>query len=87
MSLVGIDVAADNAALVIAAVRDAGAFGYKVTVVHDACATRDLAFDGATLPAAQVHAAFMAALASSYARVAATADHPAATAAPAAQRA
>jgi len=30
--------------------------------VHDACATRDLAFGDQTVPAAQVHAAFMAAL-------------------------
>jgi len=70
-----------------AATRAACDFGYKVTVVHDACATRDLTFNGVTVPAAQVHAAFMAALASSYAKMISTADHLAATAVPAARRA
>jgi len=65
-----------------AATRAASDLGYKVTVLHDACATRDLTFDGVTVPAAQAHAAFMAALASSYAKVVPTADYLAATAAP-----
>ncbi|HSX92795.1 MAG TPA: cysteine hydrolase family protein [Hydrogenophaga sp.] len=47
-----------------AGTRAAADLGYAVTVVHDACATRDLAFGGQTVPAAQVHAAFMAALGS-----------------------
>ncbi len=38
-------------------------------VVHDACATRDLTFGETLIPASQVHGAFMAALASFYARV------------------
>lgn len=63
-----------------AAARAASDFGYKVTVVHDACATRDLEFDGVKVPAAQVHAAFMAALASSYAKAVSTADYLAAAA-------
>ena len=46
-----------------------GYFGYKTTVVHDACATRDLEFEGAILPAAQVHAAQMAGLAFMYGEV------------------
>ena len=51
---------------------DAGAraakdFGFNVTVVHDACATRDLEFQGETIPAAQTHAAYMAALGFAYA--------------------
>lgn len=46
--------------------------GYRVSVVQDACATRDLEFDGLLVPAAQVHAAFMAALAAGYASVIAT---------------
>ncbi|QRR32505.1 cysteine hydrolase [Hydrogenophaga sp. YM1] len=50
-----------------AGARAAADQGYAVTVVHDACATRDLIFDGQTVPAAQVHGAFMAALGSSYA--------------------
>ena len=45
-----------------AGTRAAADLGYVVTVVHDACATRDLAFGDQTVPAAQVHAAFMAAL-------------------------
>ena len=49
--------------------RAAADFGYKVTVIHDACATLDLEFNGVTVPAAQVHAAFMAALAFAYASV------------------
>jgi nicotinamidase-related amidase len=43
--------------------------GFRCTVVHDACTTRDLEFDGRTVPAASVHDAFMAALAVPYARV------------------
>lgn len=46
--------------------------GYKVTVIHDACATLDLEFNGVKVPAAQVHAAFMAALAFAYAGMAST---------------
>lgn len=44
-------------------------FGYDTTVIHDACATHDLEFNGVKVPAAQVHAAFMAALAFGYAPV------------------
>lgn len=47
-----------------AGTRAAADLGYQVTVLHDACATRDLAFGGQSVPAAQVHAAFMAALGS-----------------------
>jgi len=54
--------------------RAAADFGYTVTVIHDACATRDLEFNGMTVPAAQVHAAFMAALAFAYASVVSTND-------------
>ena len=52
-----------------AAVRAAADFGFEVTVVHDACATRDLEFDGVTVPAAQVHSAALAAMSGSYAKV------------------
>ncbi len=55
-----------------AAARAANDFGYKVTVVHDACATLDLEFNGVKIPAAQVHAAFMAALSFGYAAVLST---------------
>jgi nicotinamidase-related amidase len=52
-----------------ATTRAAFDFGFTCTVIHDACATRDLAFEGLTIPAAQVHGAFMAALGMRYARV------------------
>lgn len=52
-----------------ATTRAAFDLGYGCTVVADACATRDLVFNGETVAAASVHAAFMAALASPYARV------------------
>lgn len=58
-----------------ATTRAASDFGYKTTVVHDACATRDLDFGGTTVPAAQVHAAFIAALAFAYASVHSTDDY------------
>jgi len=47
-------------------------FGYDTTVIHDACATLDLEFNGVKVPAAQVHAAFMAALAFGYSPVIST---------------
>jgi nicotinamidase-related amidase len=56
-----------------ATVRAAADLGYAVSVAHDACAAPDLTFGDTTVPAAQVHAAFMAALGDGYATVA-TAD-------------
>ena len=50
-----------------AGARAASDLGYRCIVVHDACATRDQEFEGAVVPAAQVHAAFMAALKFGYA--------------------
>ncbi len=58
-----------------ASTRAASDFGYKATVVHDACATRDLEFRGQTVPAAQVHAALMSALAFAYATVVTTQEY------------
>lgn len=55
--------------------RAASDFGYKTIVVHDACATRDLEFGGQVVPAAQVHAALMAALAFAYATVTTTDEY------------
>lgn len=46
--------------------------GLRCTVAEDACATRALEFGGRTIPARDVHAAFMAALAVPYARIAPT---------------
>jgi len=52
-----------------ATTRAAFDFGFNCTVVEDACATRDLSFQGKTIKAADVHAAFMAALMVPYAKV------------------
>jgi nicotinamidase-related amidase len=58
-----------------AAVRGAADMGYAVTVLHDACATLDLEFGGVQVPAAQVHAAMMAAFAFGYATVLSTEEY------------
>lgn len=50
-------------------VRAASDYGYGVTVIHDAVATRSLQFGGRTVAAADVHAAFMSALAFAYAEL------------------
>jgi len=52
-----------------ATTRAAFDYGLRCTVIHDACASRDVVFEGRTIPAAQVHGAFMAALGMRYARV------------------
>ena len=57
-----------------ATVRAAFDFGFSCIVIHDACATRQLTFDGVTVPAAQVHASFMAALGAVYAQVKSVAE-------------
>jgi nicotinamidase-related amidase len=53
-----------------ATTRAAFDLGYQCLVLTDACATRDLEFQGRTIPAGHVHAAFMAALGQVYARLA-----------------
>ena len=58
-----------------AGTRAASDLGYKCIVVHDACATRDQRFEGVVVPAAQVHAAFMAALEFGYARLISTEEY------------
>jgi nicotinamidase-related amidase len=52
-----------------ASVRHAADLGYKITLLADACATRAQSFGGETVPARQVHAAFLAALNGFYAKV------------------
>ena len=47
-------------------------FGYATTVIHDACATLDMEFNGVKVPAAQVQAAFMRGLADGYCAVKST---------------
>ena len=58
-----------------ATTRAAADLGYKVKVIEDACASRDLEFNGTVVPAAQVHAAFMSALGFAYAEVVTTQAH------------
>lgn len=55
--------------------RAASDLGYKTTVVNDACATRDLEFGGQEVPAEQVHAVMMAALAFAYATITTTDEY------------
>jgi nicotinamidase-related amidase len=52
-----------------AGVRAASDLGFQCIVVHDACATREQEFEGTVVPAADVHASFMAALQFGYAKL------------------
>lgn len=52
-----------------ATARAARDLGFEVTVACDACAARQVTYDGKDVPAPDVHAAFMGALAMSYASV------------------
>src|SRR5699024_10562829 len=56
-------------------VRAAVDMGYPTTVLHDACATLDLEFNGVKVPATQVHAAMMAGLEFGYATIKSTDEH------------
>lgn len=55
-----------------ATVRAAFDLGFACIVAHDACATRELSFNGIAVPAAQVHASFMASLSAVYAQLKST---------------
>ncbi|CAF1078710.1 unnamed protein product [Adineta ricciae] len=55
-----------------AVTRAANDFGYKCVLIHDACASRDLEFNGVQVPAEHAHAAFMAALGFAYAKLVST---------------
>lgn len=55
-----------------AATRAAADHGFDVIVVHDACATRPLEFNGVTVAARDVHAGALAALRDGYAKVLST---------------
>jgi nicotinamidase-related amidase len=57
-----------------ATTRAAADLGYECVVAHDACATRDVAFEGKTVAAADVHAAYMSALGFAYAKVMGTSE-------------
>ena len=52
-----------------AAVRVSADLGFQCIVIHDACATRNVQFEGDTISAQEVHGSFMAALAMAYAGV------------------
>jgi nicotinamidase-related amidase len=52
-----------------ATTRAAFDYGFGCTLVHDACAARQLSFEGAAVPAGQVQSAFIAALNGLYARI------------------
>jgi len=52
-----------------ASVRQASDYGFRVTLLADACATRAQKWGEETVPARQVHLAFLAALSGAYARV------------------
>jgi nicotinamidase-related amidase len=43
--------------------------GYTCLVAHDACATRNMVFNGIEIPAAHVHGSYMAALSAVFAKV------------------
>jgi nicotinamidase-related amidase len=57
-----------------ATTRAAFDFGFECVVAHDACAARTLVFQGETIPAPQVHGAFLAALGASYGKVLSVAE-------------
>lgn len=50
-------------------VRAAKKLGYNITLIDDACATRDLIYDGEVIQAATVHKSFMASLNGTFADV------------------
>ncbi|MFD3447610.1 cysteine hydrolase family protein [Microbacteriaceae bacterium 4G12] len=52
-----------------ATVRAAVDYGFSCTVIHDACATRDLIFKNVSIPAAYAHSTILAALDGVYANV------------------
>ena len=52
-----------------AAARAASDHGYAVTVVEDACSSRDLDFNGEVIPAPDVHKAYMSALGFAYSEI------------------
>lgn len=50
-------------------VRAAQDYGYKVTVIHDACTTKDLIWNGRTMEARIVHDSIMASLQGIFAEI------------------
>jgi len=58
-----------------ATVRAAYDLGFRCTVLHDACAARQLEYNHSIISASQVHNAFLAALHNAYATVMSTDEH------------
>ncbi|MBE1281749.1 MAG: isochorismatase family protein [Rhodobacteraceae bacterium] len=72
-SITAVTIAGDMSHMCVdAATRAASDFGYDVTLVEDACSSRDLEFNGDVIPAEQAHKAFMSALGFAYATVTTT---------------
>ena len=57
-----------------ATTRAAFDLGFECTLLHDACATSDLAFEAQTVPAVHVHLAFVSALSGIYAKATSTSE-------------
>lgn len=57
-----------------AAVRAAADFGFKVTLIHDACATKDVKWENETIPAKMVHLSTLATL-RNYAKIMSTSEY------------
>lgn len=57
-----------------ATTRAAYDFGFECLIAHDACATKSLIQQGVSIPARQVHLAFLASLNGTYGRVLATSE-------------
>lgn len=57
-----------------ATTRAANDLGYQTITIHDACATRDVEFNGVAAPASNVHSTIMSALAFGYGEVISTDD-------------
>jgi nicotinamidase-related amidase len=55
-------------------VRSAKRLGYSVTLLSDACTTKDLIWEGNTIPAQTVHQSFIAALDGTFAKVIKTSE-------------
>ncbi len=56
-------------------VRTAQDYGFSVTVLEDACTTKDLTWNGSVIPAETVHGAIMASLKGTFADVMTTAEY------------
>jgi nicotinamidase-related amidase len=67
--------AANNAAQLLVAACATVDIGFKVTIVHDACAAANVHHNGVSVPADNVQAAIMAPLTASHTAVLATAEY------------